>query len=171
MQKTKEHNIVMNAGVANPFGCPFEGAVPVEKVIKLAKAYEDMGINIMTIADSIGTAHPEQVKALFNALLDEFPDVKFSAHFHDMLGIRLANVYAAYGVGVSYFETSTSDLGGSPYVVHPARNVATEELVSIFHRIDLDTGIDLERLLDTSRYARSVVGEHLKNQGGHRVEA
>jgi len=171
VQKAKEHGITITGGVACAFGCPFEGDVPVEKVIKVVKTYRDLDLNTVSIADSIGIANPEQVKALFTTLLKEFSDLKFSVHLHDILGIGLANVYAAYEAGITSFDASIAGLGGCPYALHPGGNIATESLVNMFEKMGVDTGINLDKLLEVSRYVRSVVGESPRKQEGHPEEA
>lgn len=169
-KKAKEHGITIIGGAANALGCPFEGDVPIEKVIKVVKAWRDLGIKTVNIADSIGVANPKQVKALFTTLLKEFPDLKFNVHLHDILGIGLANAYAAYEAGVTNFDAAIAGLGGCPYALHPGGNIATENLVNMFEKMGVDTGIDMDKLLETSRYVRSVVGESPMKQEGHPEE-
>jgi hydroxymethylglutaryl-CoA lyase len=169
-EKAKAHGIRILGAVANSLGCPYEGDVPVEKVIKVVKAYTDLGIEDIIIADSIGMAGPEQVKTLLTRLLKEFPDAKFSVHLHDILGIGPVNAYAAYEAGVTNFDSSISGLGGCPYQIHPGGNIATEELVHMFDKMGVNSGIELNKLLETSRYVRSIVGENPRKQEGHSEE-
>lgn len=169
-QKAKEHGIEITGAVANALGCPWEGLMSMEKISRVVKAYRDLGISKVIIADSIGRAYPELVKSLVTELLNAFPDLMFAIHLHDILGIGLVNAYSAYEVGITNFECSISGLGGCPYALHPGGNVATEELVNMFERMGIETGIDLNKLLEVSRYVRNVVGEHPEKQESHLKE-
>lgn len=166
-QKAKEHGIEITGAVANALGCPWEGQMPISKVARVVKAYQELGSNKVIIADSIGRAGPEQVRTLFSGLMSDFPDISFAIHLHDILGIGLVNAYAAHETGVTDFEASISGLGGCPYALHPGGNVATEELVNMFEKMGVKTGIDLNKLLEASQYVRSVVGQSLEKQEGH----
>ena len=167
VQKAKEHGVDVIPVAANSFGCPYEGGVPAEKVLKLLRAFADLGVNRAVIADSTGIANPEQIKTLVTRLTGEIPDVTLSIHLHDILGIGLANAYAAYEGGVSGFESSISGLGGCPYSAHPGGNIATEELVYMFDRMGVKTGIDLNKLLATAQYVTQIIGHDPRKQEGH----
>jgi len=171
-KKAKEHGIVISGAVANALGCPWEGMMPIEKVNRVINAYRSFEINNkVIIADSIGMSGPEQVKTLFTELHKTFPDMSFAVHLHDILGIGTANAYAAYEAGVGEFESSISGLGGCPYTVHPGGNLATENMVNMFNKMDIETGIDLDKLLEASNHVKSVVGENHAKQEGHPEDA
>ena len=171
VHRARENGVRVEAVVANSFGCPYEGDVPLEKVIRLVRAYEELGINDIIIADSIGVANPEQVRTVLATLLDDSPGLNLSVHLHDILGIGLVNAYAAYEAGVTGFDSAIASLGGCPYQIHPGGNIATEKLVYMFEKMGVNTGISLDSLLDTSRYVRSVVGENPRKQEGHLGES
>ena len=149
------------AVVAVAFGCPYEGPVLVRRVLDLAGRMAAAGANEIGFGDTTGMANPRQVRAFFTVALRELPGVELTAHFHNTRGQGLANALAAYDVGVQSFESSFGELGGCPVPPGSTGNIATEDLVSMFHEMGVETGVDLAALLEATRDVQSVLGRPL----------
>jgi len=150
------------------FGCPYEGHVPPERVFAIGRRLRDAGAEEIAFGDTTGMANPLQVRRFFEAAREELRDVELTAHFHNTRGQGLANVLAALEAGCASFESSFGELGGCPVPPGATGNIATEDLVSMLHEMGVETGIDLERLLDAARAARDVLGRPL---GSHTLVA
>jgi hydroxymethylglutaryl-CoA lyase len=147
--------------ISTSFGCPYEGHVPVSRVLELASALAEAGAVEVGFGDTTGMANPVQVREFFAAARDHLPGVELTAHFHNTRGQGLANVLAALEVGVESFESSFGELGGCPVPVGATGNIATEDLVSMLHEMGISTGIDLPALLSASRAVQEVLGRPL----------
>jgi hydroxymethylglutaryl-CoA lyase len=147
------------------FGCPYEGDVPRERVLEIARRLVDAGCEEIAFGDTTGMANPAQVTRFFQ---DLDLGVELTAHFHNTRGQGLANVLAALGAGVRSFESSFGELGGCPVPPGATGNIASEDLVSMLHEMGEDTGIDLERLVECAREAQRVLGRPL---GSHVLTA
>jgi hydroxymethylglutaryl-CoA lyase len=141
--------------VQSAFGCGYEGPVDPGKVLSIVKAYLDAGIRNISLADTAGHAHPQQVEDLYGAILTLDPSVVLACHFHNTYGLGLANCFAALKSGVTYFESAFGGLGGCPFTKLPAGNVSTEDLVHSLQRMGLRKDIKLDVLL---KVARQVAG-------------
>ncbi|HET6508114.1 MAG TPA: hydroxymethylglutaryl-CoA lyase [Baekduia sp.] len=151
------------------FGCPYEGHVPPERVFAIAARLMAAGVSEIGFGDTTGMANPLQVGEFFRAAREALgPDVELTAHFHNTRGQGLANVYAALEAGCTSFESSFGELGGCPVPAGATGNIATEDLVSMLHEMGVDTGIDLDKLLDAARAVRDVLGRPL---GSHTLVA
>jgi hydroxymethylglutaryl-CoA lyase len=151
------------------FGCPYEGHVPPERVFAIARRLVDAGAAEIAFGDTTGMANPRQVGEFFAAAREALgPDVELTAHFHNTRGQGLANVYAALEAGCTSFEASFGELGGCPVPAGATGNIATEDLVSMLHEMGVQTGIDLERLLEATRAVRELLGRPL---GSHTLVA
>lgn len=142
--------------IAVSFGCPYEGNVSEEQVLKLVKRVKEAGADRIGIADTIGIATPDHVERLMKKVLEVAGETPVTIHLHDTRGLGSANAYAAYQAGVRIFEAAVSGIGGCPFAPGAAGNLATEDLVYLFHRMNIDTGLDFERLLDAADYAASL---------------
>ena len=147
--------------ISTSFGCPYEGHVPVSRVLDIAAALVDAGAVEVGFGDTTGMANPVQVRSFFTAARERLPGVELTAHFHNTRGQGLANVLAALEAGVDSFESSFGELGGCPVPAGATGNIATEDLVSMLHEMGIATGVDLARLLDASRAVRDVLGRPL----------
>lgn len=147
MALAKKHKIKVRGYLSTCFGCPFEGKVSEAKVVKLAQQMHKLGVYEISIGDTIGVANSGQVESLFKKLKAVVPIKKIAGHFHDTRGQALANMLAAYKVGVTTFDTSLGGLGGCPYAPGATGNVATEDAVYMFHGMGIKTGLNLEKLL------------------------
>ena len=147
--------------ISTSFGCPYEGQVPVERVLDIARALAQAGCQEVAFGDTTGMANPVQVRQFFTAAFEALPGVELTAHFHNTRGQGLANVLAALETGVDSFESSFGELGGCPVPAGATGNIATEDLVSMVHEMGIETGIDLAALIEASRAAQSVLGRPL----------
>lgn len=134
------------------FGCPFEGEVPVERVVEIARRAAATGIRELALADTIGAAAPADVVAKLRAVRAVVGDLPLRVHFHNTRGTGLANVWAALGEGVAVIDASIGGLGGCPFAPKAAGNVATEDVLYMLERSGIDTGLDMEGLIDASRW-------------------
>ncbi len=133
------------------FGCPLEGDIPEDKVMDLARRLAEMGYREISVADSVGLANPAQVRRLMRRLLREFPGVRFSLHIHNTRGLGLANVVAGLEEGIDTFDSSLGGLGGCPIVPGGSGNVPTEDLVNLLQEMGVETGVDIQRVMEASR--------------------
>jgi hydroxymethylglutaryl-CoA lyase len=147
--------------ISTAFGCPYEGVVPAEQVVRIARRLRELGAYVIALGDTIGAGNPRQVSALVRALRDALPDTPLRMHFHDTRGTALANVLAAIEAGVDSFDGSVGGLGGCPYAPGAAGNVATEDVVYMLHQMGIETGVELEALVGTARWAERLVGRPL----------
>jgi hydroxymethylglutaryl-CoA lyase len=154
--------------ISTSFGCPYEGHVPVARVLSVARALADAGASEIGFGDTTGLANPVQVGSFFAEARDALPGIELTAHFHNTRGQGLANVLAALEAGVESFESSFGELGGCPVPAGATGNIATEDLVSMLHEMGIATGIDLEALIEASRTAQQVLGRPL---GSHVLSA
>jgi hydroxymethylglutaryl-CoA lyase len=149
------------AVVATSFGCPFEGQVPMDRVLELAERFAEAGATEIGFGDTTGMANPAYVHRFFTAALERLPEVELTAHFHNTRGQGLANAYAALDAGCTSFESSFGELGGCPVPAGSTGNIATEDLVGMFHEMGVDTGLDLDRVIEAARAAQAVLGRKL----------
>lgn len=141
------------------FGDPWEGAVPLEQVVRVCRALLDMGCDELSLGDTIGVATPGHVRALLTALNEQgVPTDALAVHFHDTYGQALANTFAALQHGVTTVDASAGGLGGCPYAKSATGNLATEDLVWMLRGLGIDTGVDLGRLVATSEWMAARLG-------------
>lgn len=150
------------------FGCPYEGEVPPERVFGIAERLAAAGCEEVGFGDTTGMANPRQVGGFFAAARERLGGVELTAHFHNTRGQGLANVLAALEQGVRSFESSFGELGGCPVPPGATGNVATEDVVSMLHEMGVETGVDLERLVDAAAAAQGALGRPL---GSHVLTA
>jgi hydroxymethylglutaryl-CoA lyase len=150
--------------IALAFGCPLEGRVPEDAVVRLAARVIDLGVRDVSVADSVGLAHPLQVAHLMARLAREFSAVSWSLHLHDTRGLGLANVLAALDEGVTTFDASIGGLGGCPVVPGATGNIATEDLVHMLEAMGHATGIDIEGVMAATRPVQAFLGRTLPSR-------
>lgn len=154
--QAKKDGIGTCFSIAVSFGCPYEGDVSEEQVLSVLRRAIEAGADRISIADTIGIATPDQVERLMKKVLQEAGDIPVAIHLHDTRGLGSANAYAAYGVGVKIYEVAASGIGGCPFAPGAAGNLATEDLVYLFERMNIRTGVDFEKLLDAADFAASL---------------
>jgi hydroxymethylglutaryl-CoA lyase len=150
--------------VSTAWGCPYEGDVPVDRVIATAGRAVADGADTISFGDTTGMATPGRVYALVGEFRSAHPDVGLNLHFHNTRGTGLANVLAALEVGVADFDASVGGLGGCPYAPGATGNIATEELVHMVEDMGVGTGIDLEAMIDAAADAERIIGRQLPSQ-------
>lgn len=152
--------------IAVAFGCPYEGAVPVEEVFRLAEHYRNLCFHALQLGDTTGMANPLQVSQIFRELIAEFPQLEPIAHFHDNRGAALANSLAALSVGVTIVDTCLGGLGGRPpdqrlQGAGPTGNTSTEDLAVLLAEMGVETGLDENKLLELGRELSRFLGSPL----------
>jgi len=144
--------------ISTAFGCPFEGEVPVERVVGIAERVAAAGPVEIALADTIGVAVPTQVRELIGRVRERLPAMALRCHFHNTRNTGLANAYAAVEAGVATLDASIGGIGGCPFAPAATGNIPTEDLVYLLERMGVRTGIDLERLIDTGRWLEAQLG-------------
>jgi hydroxymethylglutaryl-CoA lyase len=150
--------------VSTAFGCPFEGHVAPSSVARVAASLVEMGVFEVAISDTIGIAHPGQVPVVVEAVAERVPLQRIALHFHDTRGTALANVLTALHLGITTFDASAGGLGGCPYAPGATGNLATEDLVYMLNGLGVTTGVDLEALVDASKFIESRIGHRLPSR-------
>ncbi len=151
-----EAGATVQLSVQSAFGCGFEGAIPLSRVLSLADRFLDAGFRTISLADTAGHATPPQVEALFHAILRAAPDAICACHFHDTYGLAMANAWAAMNVGVRSFETAFAGLGGCPFTALAGGNLCTEDFVHLLQRIGQRRDVSLDTLIEVAKEAEQV---------------
>jgi len=154
----------LRGAVACAFGCPFEGEVPVDAVLRIVDAYAKVGVDRLTLGDTTGMATPPTVARLVEALGKRFPDQRTALHFHNTRGVGLANVMVGLDLGIREYESSIAGLGGCPFAPGATGNICTEDLVYLLEESGFDTRIDLEALIAVARRVEEIIGRPLPGQ-------
>jgi hydroxymethylglutaryl-CoA lyase len=169
MARARDEGLRCEGVISTSFGCPYEGHVPIERVLDIAAKLREFGAEEVAFGDTTGMANPVQVREFFGRAREALGgDVELTAHFHNTRGQGLANVLAALEAGVDSFESSFGELGGCPVPPGATGNIATEDLVSMLHEMGVSTGIDLAALLECAGAVRDVLGRPL---GSHTLVA
>jgi len=157
-------SVSLNGTVATTFGCPFEGRIDEKVVLGLVDAYQRLGLQGVTLADTTGMANPRQVYGLVRRVLEQLPADALTLHFHNTRGLGLSNVLAAYEAGARRFDAALGGLGGCPFAPGASGNICTEDLVNLCEEMGIATGLDLPRLLDLSRTLPALLGHEMPGQ-------
>lgn len=150
--------------LSTSFGCPFEGVVPASRVVDLTQRLLELGVYEVAVSDTIGVAHPGQVRRLLETLLAVVPVERIAVHFHDTRGMGVANVAAALEMGIRTVDSSAGGLGGCPYAPGATGNLATEDLLYFLNGLDYATGIDAGRVADASLALEPALGHGLPSR-------
>jgi hydroxymethylglutaryl-CoA lyase len=162
VERAAADGVPVRAYVSTVCGCPYEGAVEIAAVAKLARRLFELGAAEISLGDTIGVGHPRQLRELVAAVAGEGPLARVALHLHDTYGRALANVQAGYEAGVRTFDAALAGLGGCPYAPGASGNVATEDVCDLFDREGVATGVQLERLVDATAWLeRDVLGRAL----------
>ncbi len=174
----KQNAIPIEEGaVQAAFGCNFQGEVPVESVLTIVHrimaiaAEHEVRLKHLVLADTMAWATPRKIRGVVGAVKERYPDIEVTLHLHDTRGMGIANAYAGLEMGVRAFDSSVAGLGGCPFAAHKgaAGNVCTEDLVFMCEEMGIDTGVDLDRLIEAANLAEKIVGHPLPGsvkQGG-----
>ncbi|GAC1310549.1 MAG: hydroxymethylglutaryl-CoA lyase [Vulcanimicrobiaceae bacterium] len=157
--------------VSTAFGCPYEGPVKVDAVLRVASALAEMGIDEISIGDTIGVATPNAVVDVAGALQAHMPVERLAMHFHDTRGIALANVVAALQMNVAIFDSSAGGLGGCPYAPGATGNLATEDLLYMLGGMGIETGVSLDAVRAATRFVSGVLGRDVPSRTYRALEA
>lgn len=154
----REAGIKVRGAISCALACPYEGEVSPDRVEQVVRLMQGIGVRHVGVADTIGVGTPRRVQAAMERALKHYPLAEVSGHFHDTYGQALANIYACLELGVHRFDASVAGLGGCPYAKGATGNVATEDVVFLLQGLGIDTGIDLDALVDTAAYISGVLG-------------
>jgi hydroxymethylglutaryl-CoA lyase len=162
-------NVLVRLSIATAFTCPFSGITPPESVMRIIESGRSAGADEFMLADTVGTANPLQVESLLGLVLPKYGS-NFVLHIHDTYGMGLANVLTCLNAGITRYETSIGGLGGCPFAPGAAGNIATEDMVSMLHMMNIRTGIDLPKLVGAARMAEESIeasfsGHIMRNTG------
>ncbi|TMH05929.1 MAG: hydroxymethylglutaryl-CoA lyase [Betaproteobacteria bacterium] len=161
-----EANLKVRGAISCALGCPYQGEVSADEVERVVQLMKDIGVDHCGVADTIGVGTPKRVQAVMERALKHYPLVEVSGHFHDTYGQALANIYACLELGIHTFDASIAGLGGCPYAKGATGNVATEDVVFMLNGLDIDTGIDLNALVDAGAFISEVLGRAPVSRAG-----
>lgn len=150
--------------VSTAFGCPYEGQVAEDAVVAVTGRLFELGVAEVSIGDTIGVATPNQVYSLLPKLIDRYGVERLALHFHDTRGTALANVLAGLELGIQIFDTASGGVGGCPYAPGAAGNVATEDVIYMLHGMNIQTGVDLAKVVTASQYLSKMLGRSLSSK-------
>jgi hydroxymethylglutaryl-CoA lyase len=168
-QATKQHGLRLRGAVSCALGCPYQGEVSAESVADVVRRLRDIGCDEIDIADTIGVATPRKVQAVIERAARDFPIERLSGHFHDTYGQALANIYASMEVGISIFHSSVAGLGGCPYAKGATGNVSTEDVLYMMQGLGIETGIDLNAVVDAGQFISKYLGRKAASRAGNAI--
>ena len=158
IERAREANIRVRGYVSTVMGCPYEGDIAPAQVASVCRDLFDMGCYEISLGDTIGVGTPIKAKKMLEAVAAEIPVEKLAAHFHDTYGQALANLYSVIEEGVAVVDTSVAGLGGCPYAKGASGNVATEDVLYMLNGLGIETGVDLNKLVQTSHWITAQLG-------------
>jgi hydroxymethylglutaryl-CoA lyase len=166
-----EHSIKVRCAVSVALGCPYQGEVTADEVERVVRLMKDIGVDHCGIADTIGVGTPKRVQAAMERALKHYPISEVSGHFHDTYGQALANVYASLEMGIHVFDASVAGLGGCPYAKGATGNVGTEDLLFMLDGLGIETGVNMDRLIDAAAWISGVLGRKPVSRTGNALLA
>jgi hydroxymethylglutaryl-CoA lyase len=158
VQAARENGIYVRGALSVAVGCPYQGDVSAEEVERVARLMKGIGVQHLGVADTIGVGTPRKVRKAMEAALKHYELADISGHFHDTYGQALVNTMACLELGIWQYDSSVAGLGGCPYAKGATGNVATEDVVYMLHGMEIDTGIDLDKLIDAGKYISDFLG-------------
>jgi hydroxymethylglutaryl-CoA lyase len=170
-EATRKNGLRLRAAVSCSFGCPYQGDVPLDAVADVVGRLRDLGCDEIDIADTIGVATPRKVHEVMLRVMREFPIGGLSGHFHDTYGQAVANIYASLEVGISIFHSSVAGLGGCPYAKGATGNVATEDVLYLMQGLGIETGVDLDAVVDAGQFIARHLGRPAASRAGNAIAA
>ena len=162
----REAGLKVRSAISCALGCPYQGEVSPDEVEHLVKLFKQIGVHHCGVADTIGMGTPRKVQAAMERALKHYPIDQVSGHFHDTYGQALANIHACLQMGIHTFDTSVAGLGGCPYAKGATGNVATEDVAFMLQGMGIDTGIDLDALVDAGGFISDVLGRAPVSRAG-----
>ncbi|HEX7643709.1 MAG TPA: hydroxymethylglutaryl-CoA lyase [Burkholderiaceae bacterium] len=167
----KEHKLRLRGSISCSFGCPYQGEVAPAAVKDVVERMRDLGCDELDIADTIGVGTARKVQAVFETVASAFPLAQLSGHFHDTYGQALANIYASLEVGVAIFHSSVAGLGGCPYAKGATGNVSSEDVLYLMQGLGIETGIDLDAVVDAGQFISQHLGRKAVSRAGNAIAA
>ncbi|MGB7193817.1 MAG: hydroxymethylglutaryl-CoA lyase [Collimonas pratensis] len=167
----KQEGKRLRGSISCVFGCPYQGEVGIDSVVDVLHRLRDLGCDEIDIADTIGVATPNKVHSVMQRLVQEFPIERLSGHFHDTYGQALANIYASLEVGISIYHSSVAGLGGCPYAKGATGNVASEDVLYLMQGLGIETGIDLDAVVDAGQFISRHLGRKSASHAGNAIAA
>lgn len=161
VEKSLEANKTVRGYVSVAFGCPYEGHIDVDSVIRVSDKLFEMGIRELSIGDTIGVANPKQVQDVLATLIKRFPVERLAMHFHDTRGTAMANILASLDMGITTFDSSLGGLGGCPYAPGASGNLATDDLLYMLDGMGIQTGINKDKLMEAAQFIQNKLGRPL----------
>jgi len=158
VKKAHGENLKIRGYISCVLGCPYEGEVSIDRVAGVAARLLDQGCYEISLGDTTGVGTPGKARALVERLLDTVPVVQLAAHFHDTYGQGLANLYAVLECGIAVVDSSVAGLGGCPYAKGATGNIATEDVLYMLDGMQIETGVDMDKLLEAGRYISDFLG-------------
>jgi hydroxymethylglutaryl-CoA lyase len=167
----KANGLRLRGSISCSFGCPYQGEVPLEAVADVVRRMRDLGCDEIDIADTIGVSTPRKTQQVMETAANAFRLEGIAGHFHDTYGQALANIYASLEVGVAIFHSSVSGLGGCPYAKGATGNVATEDVLYMMNGLGIETGIDLDQVVDAGAFISQQLGRKGVSRAGNALLA
>ena len=164
LEQAKNDRIEVRGYISTVLGCPYQGAVPVADVVRVAKRLVELGCYEISLGDTIGIGTPKNARAMLAAVAAEIPMSALAVHFHDTRGQAMANILACLEEGVRVVDSAVSGVGGCPYAKGASGNVATEDVVYMLEGIGMDTGIQLQKLISTGRWLSQLLGRETSSK-------
>ena len=164
VDKLRSRGIGFIGAIATTFGCPFEGEVDFQDVLRIGRAYQRLGATCITLSDTTGMATPRNVRSLVRAMRAALPGAEFALHLHNTRGAGLANVMVGLDEGIRRFDSSVGGLGGCPFAAGATGNICTEDLVYLLEESGYRTGIDLDKAIEVALLMEKVLGKRLVGQ-------
>jgi hydroxymethylglutaryl-CoA lyase len=165
-QAARAAGVKVRGAISCALGCPYQGEVSLDDVERVVRLMKDIGVQHVGVADTIGVGTARRVQQAMERALKHYPPAEVSGHFHDTYGQALANIYACLEMGVHVFDASVAGLGGCPYAKGATGNVATEDVVFMLNGLGIDTGIDIDALVDAGAFISGVLGRAPVSRAG-----
>lgn len=170
-QAAKDAGVRLRGSVSCALDCPYQGQTPASAVADVVRRMLALGCDEIDIADTIGTGTPARVDRVMKTVTELAEPSRFSGHFHDTYGQALANILASLHAGISIFHSSAAGLGGCPYAKGATGNVATEDVLYMLHGMDIETGVDLDSVVDTGQWIAAQLGRRPDSRAGNALAA
>lgn len=170
-QAAKAAKLRLRGSISCALGCPYQGEVPIASVVDVARRMLALGCDEIDIADTIGVATPGRVGAVMRAVSEAVDPARLAGHFHDTYGQALANILAALQAGISIFHSSVAGIGGCPYAKGATGNVATEDVLYMLNGLGIDTGIELDAVVETGQWISGHLGRKPSSRAGNALAA
>lgn len=166
-----EHGIKVRSAISCALGCPYQGEVSADEVERVVKLMKAIGVDHCGVADTIGVGTPKRAQAALERALKHFPLDQVSGHFHDTYGQALGNIYACLELGIHTFDASVAGLGGCPYAKGATGNVGTEDVLFMLNGLGIETGVDIDKLVDAAEFISNLLGRKPVSRSGNALLA